>query len=121
MVRAPASEDRAMAMVDEPQKSVQPVGVERATQAKSKSVAVVLAVLLAFWTWLYTYKVDAGKFWAGLGLTIVGIFLSIMWIGLPISLAVWLWAVLDTVSKSRDWYAWYPDISRTRSRKEAQS
>jgi len=79
-----------------------------ATAPKSKNVAVVLAVLLAFWTWLYTYKTDAGKFWAGLVLTVAGIVLVFAFIGWPILLAVWLWAVVDTASKKADWFRQYP-------------
>jgi len=82
-----------------------------ATATKSKTVAVLLAVLFAFWTWLYTYRVDAGKFWAGLALTVGGILLAIAYVGFPILLAIWLWAVFDTVSKSRSWFHAYPDVT----------
>ncbi len=33
---------------------------------KSKSTAVLLAVFLGFWTFLYSYRVDKAKFWLGL-------------------------------------------------------
>ena len=36
------------------------------TTGKSKTAAVLLAVFLGWWTWLYTYKKDAWKFWAAL-------------------------------------------------------
>jgi hypothetical protein len=42
----------------------------RAAQPKSKSVAVVLAIFLGIWSFLYTYKKDAVAFWVGLGLQI---------------------------------------------------
>ena len=85
-----------------------PEAGERA--AKSKTVALVLAVLFAFWTWLYTYKVDAGKFWAGLALTVAGILLTIGYVGFPILLAVWLWAVFDTAWRSGSWFRAYPNV-----------
>lgn len=31
---------------------------------KDKTVTVLLAVFLAFWTWLYIYKMDGWKFWS---------------------------------------------------------
>lgn len=34
---------------------------------KNKVASMLLAVFLGFWTWLYTYKKDARKFWIGLG------------------------------------------------------
>ena len=100
-----------MAMLDEPQRQtrsgVRPP-VRPGTPPKSKAVAVTLAVVLAFWTWLYTYRADAGKFWAGLILTGAGIGLLFAWVGLPILLAVWVWAVFDTASKDRSWYTSFP-------------
>lgn len=39
--------------------------------AKSKTVAVVLAVFLGFWTYLYTYAKDKSKFWITLGISVV--------------------------------------------------
>lgn len=39
-------------------------------KGKSKTVSILLAVFLSFWTWLYTYKRDKSKFWIGLGVSI---------------------------------------------------
>ena len=99
-------ERRSRLHADRPAKGPRPrssVPTER-----SKTVAVVLAVVLAFWTWLYTYRADAAKFWAGLALTVAGIVLCVLYVGLPMLLAVWVWAVVDTASKKRSWYAQYP-------------
>jgi len=38
-----------------------------ASSTKSKTTAVVLAVFLSFWTWLYTFKINKTKFFIGLG------------------------------------------------------
>jgi hypothetical protein len=38
---------------------------------KSKTASILLAVFLSYWTWLYTYKKDAWKFWVGLGINTV--------------------------------------------------
>lgn len=76
---------------------------------RSKTIALVLAVFLGFWTWLYTYHANAGKFWIGLFLTMAGLSLLIVgFIGVPILLAIWLWAVIDTVSTESSWYEQYP-------------
>jgi hypothetical protein len=42
-----------------------------ASSTKSKTTAVVLAVFLSFWTWLYTFKVNKTKFFIGLGVGFV--------------------------------------------------
>jgi hypothetical protein len=35
-------------------------------KGNSKLAAILLAVFLGFWTWVYTYKKDSMKFWIGL-------------------------------------------------------
>lgn len=74
------------------------------TMPKSKTTAVVLAVLLSFWTWCYTYKRDASKFWIGLGVGLVGIFL----LGIP-SIGVWIWAMVDAAKKPHSYYTNFPN------------
>lgn len=46
---------------------------------KSKTTAVLLAVFLGFWSWLYTFKVDKAKFFIGLGLQVLNYFFLIQW------------------------------------------
>ncbi len=91
---------------------------------KDKTVAILLAVGLGFLglgflAWLYTYQRDANKFWAGLGIAIggpiLGFFLILSLVGIFVGfilmfapLAVWIWAVVDTASKSQDYYIRYP-------------
>ena len=60
---------------------------------KEKTTAVILAVILGFWTWLYTYRIDKFKFWLCLILSIVtfGIFWFIAWI----------WAIIETVNRPK--------------------
>lgn len=69
------------------------------TGGKSKIAAILLAVFLGFWTWLYTYKVDGWKFWLGLGVSIVTLGLA--------ALGFWIWAIIDAASRSDDWYISY--------------
>ena len=66
---------------------------------KSKATSVLLAVFFSYWTWVYTYKADAWKFWTGLVLSILGIFLLFI----P-NLAVWVWSVIDASVKNKEWY-----------------
>lgn len=81
--------------------------------AKSKTASVLLAVFLAFWTWLYTYKKDAWKFWVGLGLSILLIIIGIATAGTSyvvtwiISLGIWIWAIVDAAVKNSEWYNSY--------------
>jgi uncharacterized membrane protein YvbJ len=80
---------------------------------KSKTAAILLAVFLAFWTWLYTYKKDGWKFWVGLGLAIVDIILAIVTFGISlaftwiIGFGIWIWAIVDTAMKKDQWYNSY--------------
>jgi hypothetical protein len=80
---------------------------------KSKTGSVLLAVFLSFWTWLYTYKKDAWKFWVGLGLSIFMVILAIATLGISalftwiISLGVWIWAIVDVAVKNSEWYRSY--------------
>jgi hypothetical protein len=74
--------------------------------AKSRKAAVLLAVFLSFWSFLYTYRTTAWKFWLGLGLAVFGFILvptlngatnSVAgdFVGGPIALGVWIWAIVD--------------------------
>jgi uncharacterized membrane protein len=76
---------------------------------KDKAAAVLLAVFLAPWNWLYTYKRDAAKFWVGLVLVIVGFVLTIVIIGFFMIFAVWLWAVIDAATKPDTFYRQFPN------------
>lgn len=75
---------------------------------RAKWLAVLLAVFLSFWTWLYTYRKDRPKFWAGLCLAIAGSFFPVVHLGAAVVVVVWLAAVLDALRKPKEWYRWYP-------------
>jgi hypothetical protein len=76
---------------------------------KDKAVAILLAVFLSFWTWLYTYQRDAKKFWWGLGIAVGGIILGFLLI-IPMlaPFGVWIWAIVDTASKPQEYYLRFP-------------
>jgi hypothetical protein len=102
---------------------------------KTKSISILLALSLGLFTWLYTYKQDARKFWFGLGLTALGLIvytttfrlavgnssafgiptkLNANWL-LPMMVSfivisgLWAWSLLDVLRKNKDWYSQYPN------------
>ena len=83
------------------------------TGGKSKVAAILLAVFLGFWAWLYTYREDGSKFWIGLVVSIVNVVLIIITLGfwffiawIP-ALGFWLWPLIDAATRSDEWYASY--------------
>ncbi len=81
--------------------------------SKNKTVSVLLAVFLTYWTWLYTYKKDTWKFWVGLGISILNTILFIgsfgWWgfIGWIFWVGLWIWSVVDVAVKKGEWYEHY--------------
>lgn len=77
-------------------------------KTKSKTTAILLAVFLGSWTWVYTWHYDYWKWLIGF---LVPMILSLTLIGLPfamlISVGVWIWAIVDTASKEDSWYKNY--------------
>ena len=69
---------------------------------KSKNTSIVLAVLLGFWTWCYTYKYDMAKFWIGLAVSFVGI----MAFGIP-NIIIWIWSIIDVCLKDKQFFEQY--------------
>ncbi len=61
---------------------------------KEKSVSVILAIFFGFWSWLYTYKVDATKFWIGLAVS-----MTLWWLFFIPNIIIYIWAVVDAASK----------------------
>ena len=100
-------------------------GGYRPTSRKNKTISILLAVFLTYWTWLYTYKRDAWKFWLGLILSSLPIVVAtffmefyvsnVSWLpdqllidlsyALPVT--VWALAVIDTLRRNRQWYDYY--------------
>ena len=68
---------------------------------KSKTVAILLAVFLAQWTWLYTYKRDSGLFWVNL---LVVFFTGGAWL-----LVAWPWAIIHTCVRPEFYYEQFPN------------
>ncbi|MDD5087098.1 MAG: zinc ribbon domain-containing protein [Candidatus Nanoarchaeia archaeon] len=67
-------------------------------RGKSKTTAVLLAIFLAPFNWVYTYKKDVVKFWIGLIFGLLFFWTFIVPIG------IWIWAIIDTATKDTGWY-----------------
>lgn len=76
---------------------------------KSKTAAVLLAVFLSYWAWLYTYKTDAWKFWVGLGVSVLIGWTTILFGGYFVLLAISIWAIIDVAVKPAAFYENYPN------------
>jgi hypothetical protein len=95
------------------------------SHGKSKLIAILLAVFLTFFTWLYTYKRDWWKFWSGLVLSALPGFIAAIFVVFYISdvawlpddvliflssalpLTVWALAIIDSAVKNSSWYENY--------------
>ena len=68
---------------------------------KFKPTAVLLAVFLNFWTWMYTWNKDWKKWLIG-GL----LFCILIWT-IIVPIGVWIWAIVDRATKPKSWYEKY--------------
>jgi len=77
---------------------------------KDKSTSVLLAVFLGYWSWLYTYKKDAWKFWLGLSLNLTIFNPLWTWLILFIpNIAIWIWVIVDVSVKPASYYKDFPN------------
>lgn len=95
---------------------------------KAKSTAVVLSVFLGIWSWLYTYKENAHKFWitfpilAALFVTLltfavlassypseaeIAIRLTVARVWQFLVVGFWLWAIIDNATKPQTFFLSY--------------
>jgi hypothetical protein len=106
--------------------------------AKSKTTAVLLAVFLSGWSWLYTYMVNKKKFWTFIGgivvivisdvlayrgahtvqncdsfgfctQQLVGVKSGFIILSLLVAVVIWVWAIVDNATKSQSWYDGFPN------------
>ena len=103
---------------------------------KSKTAAIILAIFVGFWAWLYTYGKNAKKFWISIGVNaamviiILAYFLSVLSNAISydaynvdfysgpiivfsifmniISSGIWIWAIVDNSVKPNSFYEKYP-------------
>jgi len=91
--------------------------VRYAQEEKSKTVSVVLALFLGIWTYLYTYKKDAGLFWVSLSVQFLLAFGIVASPGGSASEGAILFilflfgivALIVTGSRPSEWYKKYPN------------
>lgn len=100
--------------------------------AKSRKIAIVLAAVLGFWSWLYTYKIDMKKFWTYLGIFIAeSILVTILivisetaigflanygtwaWLFVLINLSGYIWALVGSIKRTKKFYFYYPQSNRS--------
>ena len=87
-------------------------------EPKSKSVAVVLAIFFGYWTYLYTYRLNAGKFWWYFSITVVLVVLTITIPNLSplfastILIVSAVIVILDTAMTPAEFFRRYPSLSR---------
>ncbi len=83
-----------------------PVYVER----KDKTVAILLAIFLGGWTWLYTYKKDSWKFWLSfaLNLTLFNPLWTWLLLFIP-NFGLHIWAIIDVAVKPQYYYDNFPN------------
>jgi hypothetical protein len=80
---------------------------------KNKEVALLLAIFLSAWTWLYTAEKDWWKFLVSLvvwiALAVLQVKTDLMPFILPpaLNFAIWIWAIVDVVIKKDEWYRSY--------------
>jgi uncharacterized membrane protein YvbJ len=77
------------------------VSVKNICRCKSKSTAVVLAIFVGIFSWLYTYKYDAWKFWAALIINII-----LFWT-LIVPVGIFIWVIVDVCVKDSKFYEEY--------------
>lgn len=87
--------------------------ITSSNMGKNKVTSIMLAIFLSIFTWLYTYRKDAWKFWVGFPpmiLTIIFNLYSLPWnavITLVISAGLWIWTLADVLMKTDEWYKTY--------------
>jgi hypothetical protein len=76
---------------------------------KDRTAAVIFAVFFGCWTWVYTYKRDAWKFWLSVALSLT--LFNPLWTWLLLFLpnfGLHFWAIIDVAIKPQSFYDNYP-------------
>jgi len=91
--------------------------VKKVIIGKSKIVAIVLAILFSFFSWLYTYKKNINKFLISILanltlLNLVGYFKieainTLTWL-IILLFVIWIWAIIDNARRPNSFYQNYP-------------
>ena len=91
--------------------STTPISSPRVIRRKFRSngVAIGLALFFGYWTWLYTYKKDAWKFWLGISITGIGVAMYYFdnpsaYLALSALSPIWVWSLIESIIKPIKWY-----------------
>jgi len=93
--------------------------VKKVIIGKSKTVAIILAILFSFFSWLYTYKKNINKFLISILanlilLNLVGYFKieaainTLIWLIILLFVVIWIWAIVDNARRPNSFYENYP-------------
>ena len=75
---------------------------------KDKTAAVVLAIFLNYWSWIYTWKVNWWKWLVCFGtLFVLGFSIIGMILVFPVCIGFWIWAIVDNARRDKNWYKNY--------------
>jgi len=84
------------------------------TVSRTKGVAILIAIFLGPWTWLYTHKKDYWKFWPSILIGLGGwaawallpeeISKIVHSFWLPTCLVIWIVAVISSILRKGEWY-----------------
>lgn len=76
---------------------------------KEKSSAICLAIIVGCFSWLYTYKYNAWKFWVGLAIIVVAVIIFSTEPTTPFifGLSITIWAIIDNAIKPKEFYEDY--------------
>lgn len=110
----------AVASIDNPRSAniySSPQSQPSLQEPKSKTAAVILAVFLGFWAFLYTYQVNASRFWLHFAAHLFAIFTWVFlraegWPGALTILISWLTTIVRVGTSSEALYRQYPAIKR---------
>jgi len=90
------------------------ISKEKNKSVKTKTSAVVLAVLFPIFTWVYTWERSKHKFFTAIG--IIGFFFLCDliagaggYLSLITSIGIIIWAIIDSATKPRSFYENYPN------------
>lgn len=112
-----------------------PFPAQLPASTKSKTTAVLLAVFLSYWTWLYTLQRDKAKFIIGLVSIPPTLYLryyygpdaleylydlntrdpvlifcrDMIYLTALVIVGLWIWAIIESSVRSKNWYDSYPN------------
>ncbi|MEK6890435.1 MAG: hypothetical protein AABX35_04580 [Nanoarchaeota archaeon] len=66
--------------------------------AKDKTISIIIAIFLSFFTFIYTWNTDKAKFWWCLALEVLLFWTFVVPVG------IWIYTLYITCSRDSNWY-----------------